>query len=448
MISSKKLNQFAVLFIALGGLMGSLYEVSFLAALFYIIGLSCFLFCAAKKELFLWVIIVIALFLLLNFASFENTKNAFVMSAEFGTMMIAISFVGLAVKTSHIKSLIQRIFARKKTNLFSYLLGHLSGVVLNLSGLIILSSSLNSEKNKHPSSSSLVSIHQGFSFAPAWSPYSYFTPIILGTFTTLSWFDLVFVAFIFILPMCFISSFTLPKEIEKITTHEDIPKKRSLKENRALVYTLIFCFSIISIMSFTSIQPKVLIHWILPLLALTWAFLESSSLKLFFINTKEHLLNNIPSLRFEILALSTAGLMSAVIITLPISTYLNPTDLINISNSSLWVTSFLVVCVFSCMVALMLLGINPILFVGVIATGVSLELFSTITGVAILVGAWGLFPTISPFAAANLVVARATNLLGKDLCFKINKKYNLVSFFVCMVLILIIHSLNLGQIFT
>jgi len=93
----------------------------------------------------------------------------------------------------------------------------------------------------------------------------------------------------------------------------------------------------------------------------------------------------------------------------------------------------------------MIVGINPILFVGVIATGVNVELFSSITGVAILVGAWGLFPTLSPFAAANLVVARATGLSGKDMSFGINKKYNFFAFVVCILLILIIHKLNLTQ---
>ncbi|GEM_PF-3546756 len=446
-MNSKNINQLAVLFIAISGLMGSLFGVSLAAAVFSILGLVCFLFLASKKELFIWAIIFVALMLLINDASFDSAQKAFVMGAEFGALMIAISFVGLAVNHSHIKTLIQRVFTNnstKKNNIFSYITGHFSGAVLNLSGLLILSSSIHNKENKLPSSS-LVSIHQGFSFAPAWSPYSYFTPIILSTFTSLKWFDLVLVALVFILPMFVISSLTTSKEIQSTTRNSKVIKKRSLKENRALIYTLVFCFTIVGVMSFTNTPPKVLIHWILPLLALSWAFIEASSIKSFVTNTKKHLLNNIPSLRFEILALSAAGLMSAVIVNLPLQNYLNSIDLINSLNGMPWATSFVVVFLFISMVALMIVGINPILFVGVIATGVNIELFSSITGVAILVGAWGLFPTLSPFAAANLVVARVTSLSGKDMSFGINKKYNFFAFVVCILLILIIHKLNLTQ---
>jgi len=446
-MNSKNTNQLAVLLIAISGLMGSLFGVSLIAAVFFILGLVCFVFYAAKRELFLWAIILLSLLLLMNNASFDNAQKAFVMGAQFGALMIAISFVGLAVNHSHIKTLIQRVFtnnSNKKNNIFSYVTGHFSGAVLNLSGLLILSSSLQGKENKLPSSS-LVSIHQGFSFAPAWSPYSYFTPIILSTFTNLKWFDLVLVALMFIVPMFVISSLTVSKETQNTPENGTVVKKRSLKESRALVYTLVFCFTIVGVMSFTSIAPKVLIHWILPFLALSWAFMEASSIKTFVANTKNHLLNTIPSLRFEILALSAAGLMSAVIVNLPLQSYLNSIDLINNLNATSWATSLLVVFLFIVMVALMIVGINPILFVGVIATGVNVELFSSITGVAILVGAWGLFPTLSPFAAANLVVARATGLSGKDMSFIVNKKYNFFAFVVCIVLLLVIHELNLTQ---
>jgi len=446
-MNRKIINRFAVLFIAISGLMGSLLGVSLTAAVFFILGLACFALTTAKKELFLWVIILVALFLLMNNVSFEHTQKAFVMGAEFGTLMIAISFVGLAVNHSYIKPLIQRIFtsnSNKRNNIFSYITGHFSGAILNLSGLLILSSSIHNKEKSLPSSS-LVSIHQGFSFAPAWSPYSYFTPIILSTFTSLKWFDLVLVALVFILPMVVISTLTSSKEIQSAPTNSTEIKKNSLKESRALIYTLVFCFTIIGLMSFTNIAPRVLIHCLLPLLALSWAFIEASSIKTFVSNTKNHLLDNIPSLRFEILALSAAGLMSAVIIELPILEYLNSIDLMNNLNGIPWVTSFLVVFLFIVMVALMMLGINPILFVGVIAAGVNIELFSSITGVAVLVGAWGLFPTLSPFAAANLVVGRATGLSGKELSFGVNKKYNFFAFFVCILLIIIIHKLNLSQ---
>jgi len=332
-MNSKTINRFAVLFIAISGLMGSLLGVSLIAAVFFILGLACFVLFTTKKELFLWAIILVALLLLINNGSFENTQQAFVMGAEFGTLMIAISFVGLAVNHSHIKTLIRRVFtnnSNKKNNVFSYITGHLSGAVLNLSGLLILSSSIHNKENKHPSSS-LVSIHQGFSFAPAWSPYSYFTPIILSTFTSLKWFDLVLLALIFIVPMFVISNLTTSREIQITPENGTVVKKRSLKESRALIYTLVFCFTIVGVMSFTNTPPKVLIHWILPFLALSWALIEASSIKSFVTNTKNHLLNNIPSLRFEILALSAAGLMSAVIVNLPLLDYLNNIDLIFIS---------------------------------------------------------------------------------------------------------------------
>ena len=90
----------------------------------------------------------------------------------------------------------------------------------------------------------------------------------------------------------------------------------------------------------------------------------------------------------------------------------------------------------------MFLGINPILFVGIVSFGANMELYSSITAVSILVASWGMFSTLSLFAAANLVVARASSLSGNMLSFKINKNYNIITYFICVSIILCFHILS------
>ena len=121
----------------------------------------------------------------------------------------------------------------------------------------------------------------------------------------MKWFDLVLLAFTFIIPMFVLSCFIL-KTKEETNVSSIFPKINVKKEKKALIYAVLFCLSIISIMSFSNISSKIIIHWILPSLALIFLVLESSAFVDFFENT-------IPSLRFEILALCTAGLVTSVL---------------------------------------------------------------------------------------------------------------------------------------
>ena len=107
---SLTINYFGILFISLGGLMGSMFGVFSLAFIFGLLGLLCFLFSMEKKEFFLWLILACSVFLLFQKGNFLAFEKAFVLSAEFGTLMIAISFVALASNNSHIKFFLQRFF--------------------------------------------------------------------------------------------------------------------------------------------------------------------------------------------------------------------------------------------------------------------------------------------------------------------------------------------------
>ena len=195
-------------------------------------------------------------------------------------------------------------------------------------------------------------------------------------------------------------------------------------------------------MSFSNISSKIIIHWILPFLALIWLVLESSAFVDFFENTKKHFVSTIPSLRFEILALCTAGLVTSVFADISLNQYLNYSQFEALFKNNMFNTSLLVVLMFTSIVSFMFLGINPILFVGIVSFGVNMELYSSITAVSILVGSWGMFSTLSPFAAANLVVARASSLSGNMLSFKINKNYNIITYFICVSIILCFHILS------
>jgi len=320
------------------------------------------------------------------------------------------------------------------------MLGHISGVFLNLSGLIILASSLENKNQKSPSQN-LILIHRGFSFAPSWSPYSYFTPIILLTFSNVRWLDLVFVAFTFILPIFILSCFIL-KTKEQINVSNTLIKRNAKKEKKALIYTLFFCLSIISIMSFSNISSKIIIHYFLPFFALIWLFLESKNIIHFFKKIKKHFVFTVPSLRFEILALCTAGFLTSVISDINLAQYLNYLEFETLFRNSIITSSLLIVFIFTSIVSFMFFGLNPILFVGIVYFGANMQIYNSFTALAILVGAWGMFSTLSPFAAANLVVARATSLSGNILSFKINKNYNIITYFLCVVIILCFHLLT------
>lgn len=435
-----KIDHFAILFISLGGLIGSLFGVSFLAFAFSFFGLLCFLFSMQKKEFFLWIIFVCSLLLLLTKGTLLSFEKAFVLSAIFGTLMIAISFVGLAANNSHVKFLLQSFFLKKRSSVFSYILGHISGVLLNLSGLIILASSLGN-KNQESASPNLILIHRGFSFAPAWSPYSYFTPIVLLTFPNLKWIDLVLVSSTFIIPALLVSCFIL-KTKEQTSVSSVLLKRNTKKEKKSLLYTLLFCLSIIGIMSFSNIPSKIIIHYFLPSFALIWLLAESKNIVNFFKNIKKHFMFTVPSLRFEILALCTAGLVTSIFSDTNLNQYINYFDFEAMLTNNILNTNLLIVFMFTSIVFFMFFGINPILFVGVVSWGVSMHLYSSFTALAILVGAWGMFSTLSPFAAANLVVARASSLSGNTLSFKINKNYNIVTYFLCIIIILCFHILS------
>lgn len=438
------INHFGILFIALGGLMGSLFGVSFLAFIFSFFGLLFFLISMQKKEFFLWFILACSLLLLFQTGTFLALKKAFVLACVFGTLMIAISFVGLAANNSHIKNLLQRFFLKKRSSVFSFILGHLSGALLNLSGLMILASSLENKKQE-ATSQNLILIHRGFSFAPAWSPYSYFTPIVLLTFSNLKWIDLVFVSFTFILPIFILSCFIL-KTKEQTNVSNVVLKRNTNKEKNALLYTLLFCLSIISIMSFSNISSKIIIHYFLPSFALIWLFVESKNIVHFFKNIKNHFMFTVPSLRFEILALCTAGLVTSIFSDINLSQYLNYFEFEALFKNSIFNSSLLIVFMFTSIVSFMFLGLNPILFVGIVSFGASIQIYNSFTAIAILVGAWGMFSTLSPFAAANLVVARASLLSGNTLSFKINKNYNIITYFLCVIIILCFHLLNQNSI--
>jgi len=393
-----------------------------------------------KKEFFLWLIFACSLLLLFQKGTLLAFEKAFVLSAVFGTLMIAISFVGLAANNSHIKFLLQRFFLKKRSSIFSYILGHISGALLNLSGLIILASSLENKKEESISPN-LILIHRGFSFAPAWSPYSYFTPIVLLTFSNLKWIDLVFVSFTFIIPIFILSCFILKIKVQTKVSSV-LLKRNTRKEKNALLYTLLFCLSIISIMSFSNISSKIIIHYFLPSFALIWLLVESKNIVNFFKNIKKHFVFTVPSLRFEILALCTAGLVTSIFSDINLAQYLNYLEFETLFKNSIINSSLLIVFIFTSIVSFMFFGLNPILFVGIVSFGASVHLYSSFTALAILVGAWGMFSTLSPFAAANLVVARASFLSSNTLSFKINKTYNIITYFLCVCIILCFHILS------
>ena len=242
----------------------------------------------------------------------------------------------------------------------------------------------------------------------------------------------------------FVLSCFILKTKEQTKVSNIFQKKNVKKEKRALIYTVIFCLSIISIMSFSNISSKIIIHWILPFFSLIWLILESRALVDFFNNVKKHFVITIPSLRFEILALCTAGFLSSVFLDINLDQYLHYLQVEALFKNSIFNSSLLIVLMFSSIVSFMFLGLNPILFVGIVAWGENMELYTSITAVSILVASWGMFSTLSPFAAANLVVARASSLSGNTLSFKINKNYNIITYFLCVLIILSFHILNLA----
>ena len=440
-MNSKTLTRLAILNIGAAGILGSAFGALSIIGYLSILGLFLLLFSSNKKEIFLWIIIFSTLILLFTYSSSTEIQKVLRVGSEFGTLMITISFVGLAARISRIRFILCKFIDQKENTYLNYILGHISGVFLNLSGLIILSESMKNHKDE----SLIVSIHRGFAYAPSWSPYSYFTPIILATFTSIKWIDLVFVSFVFIIPAFFVSSLLSiknnndKKEIQK----KEVKFKINKSEKKALLYTVLFCLSIICLMSFTTIQSKTIIHFFLPLLALIWAYLESKSIISFYQNLKDHIYNNLIKMRFEILALTTAGLVSSAFMLVSVNEFSSFLIFFNEQGIS---DTFVVLLLFVGISIFMILGINPILFIGVVLMGTNFELYSVVTGVALLVGAWGLFSTLSPFAAANLVIARGLGVSSETLSFKTNKLYNFYIIIISTIIIIIFHKLNMKNI--
>lgn len=381
----------------------------------------------------------LAALLLIEQWDLTRAVTAATIAGEFGTLMVAISFVGLAANRSAIGPLLKRFFTRTsgRSGLAkAYCFGHGVGVLLNLPGLVVLASAMKPDM-KDGSSKVLVTLHRGFALAPAWSPYSYFTPIVLTTMPGVRWGDLVIISGCFVLPLLLLS---LRVDRASSTKAELVHVQAPIsgKEKRALLLALSFCSAMVLSINFSGLSPRLLIHWLLPTLAFIWAALEYQSEDTLVESTKNHLFNRIPMLRFEILALFAAGFLSTALlgfeVSLPIEAF---SRLLGDGFAQNWIVSAAALTLFTAMIGLMMVGVNPILFVGLVSGAVAAGTFTLTTGLTILIGVWGAFPTLSPFAAANLVVARSVGITGQELSFGPNRYYNLAMIAVGAVLVVL-----------
>jgi hypothetical protein len=426
-------------FLCLGGFASTALGAGYPAALFGAAGLAVLLIGFTRREAMIWAMIGLALLLLAGQAERSSAIKAFSTAAGFGALMASISFVALSARRSGLRPWLRRQLAGRrgiKGQMVNYAIAHAAGFFLNLTGLIILAAAMSRARSDEGIRPNLLTLQHGFALAPAWSPYSYFVPIVLTSFPGLSWSELCFVALLFLPPLLVTSLLTIKRQ-ETIMSQETImpdmhaDQPSPAAERFALVCVACFCATFIMAMSLSIASPMVLVHWLLPPLALLWAVSEAwfgETIPAFIGDLRSHMVERIPAMRFEILALASAGLLSSALSGIDLNSLFAPLAGLpsgGIGNLVYALGLFIVAS------ALMTLGVNPVLFVGFAASLVSAGLVSLTAGLAGLVGAWALFPTLSPFAAANLSIANEMRRGGPSLAFGLNARYNLVAFLCC-----------------
>lgn len=411
------------------------------------LSLACYIPGINKREQLAWVLIFAAIFWAGSTGKAEILVGAFEKGAVYGSLMVAISFVQIPARRSIVAQTVATRISRQGqlgTSWTAHLLAHAAGASLNLSGLIILQAAVQKAMLGAQTRLIAATVYlRGFSAAPVWSPYSYFTPLVLAAFPTLAWWQLLCIG-IFIAALLLCLSIRIPPEsLDALCDkeHLEAPGTSARIHQQHVMWRwgafAGFFISIIGLMSFSSLGSMTVIVVALPVLALLWGSVESlmaGSCSAFLHGVSGHVSQQIPVLRTEILALTAAGMLSYVIAkTSPTLGFLLPAQELGMGGALLQTS-----LVFIAITALTWLGINPVLFIAPLATLVANPIgapFSWSVALMILCCAWALFPTISPFAAATLVTAREAGVDAQTLVSKVNARYNQWALAACWLLV-------------
>lgn len=409
------------------------------ALLFYLPGLK-------RSEALSWVLIFGSLVLDFIAGGLSMTLFGLKQAAVYGSLMIAISFVQPAARASVVAESLAAHITKKGVTSGSWqahALAHAAGATLNLSGLVImLSAAHRSALNFSGRASTAVFFQRGFAPAPVWSPYSYFTPLMLAAFPMLTWPTLLVLGAIIAGPLLLVSLRSPPLIFQEQGNLDSSPVTYSQVNThrgaalRWICFTAFFA-SIVGLLTFGEFGSLTVIVLALPLLAIAWGALEAWVLRnvpAFLSGIWNHINRQVPLLRSEVLALAAAGLASDTLH----HWHLNDILLPSISHLNIFVEVAQSLAIFLTIVFATSFGINPILFViplsGAIAASASSPISAPVA-IVIIACAWALFPTISSFAAATLLTSRETGIDARALVSKVNASYNRRALIYCAFLV-------------
>lgn len=418
-----------------------------------LLALMCYAPDIQRRETLSWLLIgasVMACAMLEGIDMLISCANA---GATYGALMIAISFVQpsarRAVIAEAIAARIERI-ASISRSWKAHTFAHAAGATLNLSGLIILQAAAQrTSLSVSARLTATVVFLRGFATAPVWSPYSYFTPLILASFPSLSWPILLTVGMI-ITGVFILLSINTPPSVGQTSKQEQLTITTETEETTAphtsirwLIFAVFFgC--VIGLLTISKLESMTAIVLALPPLAIAWGLLESCATTTsiaFARSVGTHVVNQIPALRTEILALAAAGMASKTIAHWNLST---PTmwSIVDIGLLGEVVQS---VVIFFLILIATRVGINPVLFIAPIAASLAAPAYALLSlpaAVMVLCCAWALFPTLSPFAAATLITSREGGTTARDLVRHVNARYNRNAIACCALMIMVTVAAN------
>lgn len=427
---------------------------------FALIGLCCYARNAARREAMSWGLILLASAIALYQGDIELIATGAASGLIYGSMMIAISTVQVPARHSIVANAVSRRLS-KRTGLTDswteHLFANAAGAALSLSGLLILQAAVREAAvDSRRRLEAAVVYLRGFSTAPVWSPYSYFAPLMIAAFPMLTLGQLASIGLVLTVLIIGLSTYTPPLALSNYPTRDrdktstsgsttdNLPAPGRLRSQMRWAAFLVFFASIAALMGFSDLNPTAVAVIGVPTLGVCWGCAESLIEKrpvAFITDISHHFVKNVPDLRTELLALTAAGFFSTVLAHQAL-----PSSLIAANVGIGIVGAETQACgLFFLILVLTVTGLNPIVFVAPLAALAQSQVegaISPMVAITILCCAWGLFPLISPFAAANLVTARGLGVSAGQLVLTANARFNVLAIVSCLLLVMAVTAFD------
>jgi len=351
----------------------------------------------------------------------------------FLVVFFAVAWLQIPAAASPALAAVRRaVVAQPPGRRFFYLAGsgHVLGSVLNLAGLVLLSTMVDRQTDRHLQRRMATALMHGYVAASIWSPFYVSVVVVLIALPSLDWSDAVFHG----LPLAAVTvgcAWAFDRIFYRRRGGPDTgaattPRQsRSLQPRQRRNLTLVLgslAVSVIGMVELTGWSLPVVLALVAPLFGMIWMTLiagpaapaHKSGWQL-----TRTVFERLPGLRNEALAFVAASIFGiAVAEAVPAETFAA------IAGSD-WTIAALVFGV----VGLGFCGLHPVIpviFVGEVLPPDVIGLPAEIIGMALL-GSWGLSTLVSPFSGTTLIMSRFVPAPSHVIAWRWNAPYSLVA---------------------